>query len=130
MPLHSSIDPASSDFTRNAEVMRVLVAELRDKLSLVAGGATWLHLDSGAAASSAPDKIVYSQQNGKNGEYLQYLPGDGSKSTTQPVTGGGGCATPNAVNPVLSFSAKYYAGGYNGASTSAIVQFHHLRRQP
>src|SRR5213082_920262 len=38
MPLHSSIDPASSDFTRNAEVMRVLVAELRDKLSLVAGG--------------------------------------------------------------------------------------------
>jgi len=52
---------------------------------------------------------------------LQYLPGDGSKSTTQPVTGGGGCATPNAVNPVLAFSAKYYAGGYNGASTSAIV---------
>src|SRR5213082_1746093 len=38
MPLHSSIDPASSDFTRNAEVMRALVAELRDKLSLVAGG--------------------------------------------------------------------------------------------
>ena len=30
-------------------------------LSLVAGGATWLHLDSGAAASSAPDKIVYSR---------------------------------------------------------------------
>src|SRR5213595_2694769 len=38
MPLHSSIDPASSDFTRNAEAMRALVAELRDKLALVAGG--------------------------------------------------------------------------------------------
>src|SRR5205085_3238883 len=38
MPLHSSIDPASSDFTRNAEVMRVLVAELREKLNQVAGG--------------------------------------------------------------------------------------------
>src|SRR2546430_5785711 len=39
MPLHSSIDPASSDFSRNAEAMRVLVAELRDRLDLVAGGA-------------------------------------------------------------------------------------------
>src|SRR5579864_8512144 len=38
MPLHSSIDPASSDFARNSEAMRALVAELRDKLSLVAGG--------------------------------------------------------------------------------------------
>jgi 3-methylcrotonyl-CoA carboxylase beta subunit len=38
MPLRSSIDPASSDFVRNAEAMRALVAELRDKLDLVAGG--------------------------------------------------------------------------------------------
>src|SRR6266481_8020186 len=38
MPLHSSIDPASSEFARNAEVMRVLVGELREKLNLVAGG--------------------------------------------------------------------------------------------
>src|SRR5947209_10008645 len=39
MPLHSSIDPAPSDVARNAEAMRVLVAELRDRLDLVAGGA-------------------------------------------------------------------------------------------
>src|SRR6201992_991416 len=38
MPLHSSIDPSSSDFARNAEAMRTLVTELGDKLSLVAGG--------------------------------------------------------------------------------------------
>src|SRR6201990_1616800 len=38
MPLHSSIDPASSDFARNAEVMRMQVAELREKLKQVAGG--------------------------------------------------------------------------------------------
>src|SRR5258708_27905854 len=38
MPLHSSIDPASSDFSRNAEAMGALVGELRDKLNLVAGG--------------------------------------------------------------------------------------------
>src|ERR1700722_19136172 len=38
MPLHSSTDPTSSDFARNAEVMRALVAELRQKLDAVAGG--------------------------------------------------------------------------------------------
>src|ERR1700723_4562670 len=38
MPLHSSIDPASTDFARNADAMRKLVAELRLKLDEVAGG--------------------------------------------------------------------------------------------
>src|SRR6266702_3879349 len=38
MPLHSSIDPSSSDFARNSEAMRGLVVDLRDKLSQVAGG--------------------------------------------------------------------------------------------
>src|ERR1700686_4458183 len=38
MPLQSSADPASSDFARNAEAMRALVAELREKLDSVAGG--------------------------------------------------------------------------------------------
>ncbi|MCS3449248.1 MULTISPECIES: carboxyl transferase domain-containing protein [Bradyrhizobium] len=38
MPLHSTIDPTSSEFARNAEVMRGLVAELRGKLNQVAGG--------------------------------------------------------------------------------------------
>src|SRR5476649_441500 len=38
MPLQSSTDPTSSDFARNAEAMRALVAELRQKLDQVAGG--------------------------------------------------------------------------------------------
>ena len=38
MTLHSKIDPSSSDFASNAESMRGLVAELRDKLNQVAGG--------------------------------------------------------------------------------------------
>ncbi|MCK1477738.1 methylcrotonoyl-CoA carboxylase [Bradyrhizobium sp. 197] len=38
MPLHSSIDTSSSDFARNSEAMRSLVADLREKLSQVAGG--------------------------------------------------------------------------------------------
>src|SRR5580692_12734387 len=38
MPLHSSTDPTSSDFARNADAMRALVADLRGKLDTVAGG--------------------------------------------------------------------------------------------
>src|SRR5258705_2173881 len=38
MPLHSTTDPTSSEFARNAEAMRALVAELREKLDQVAGG--------------------------------------------------------------------------------------------
>ena len=38
MPLHSTIDPSSSEFSVNAEVMRGLVRELRDKLKEVSGG--------------------------------------------------------------------------------------------
>ena len=38
MALRSGLDSKSADFTRNAEVMRGLVTDLRDKLSQVAGG--------------------------------------------------------------------------------------------
>src|ERR1700738_3971839 len=38
MPLHSTTDPTSSEFAGNAEAMRALVAELREKLDSVAGG--------------------------------------------------------------------------------------------
>ncbi|MBR0719694.1 carboxyl transferase domain-containing protein [Bradyrhizobium liaoningense] len=38
MLLHSSTDPSSQDFARNADAMRALVADLREKLSQVAGG--------------------------------------------------------------------------------------------
>src|SRR3982074_1197578 len=38
MSLRSSVDPKSSDFARNADAMRALVAELKEKLEGVAGG--------------------------------------------------------------------------------------------
>jgi hypothetical protein len=38
MPLHSSIDTGSSEFASNAEAMRALVAELKEKLDRVSGG--------------------------------------------------------------------------------------------
>src|ERR1700712_5476182 len=38
MALRSGVDTTSSDFARNTEVMKGLVAELRDKLGSVAGG--------------------------------------------------------------------------------------------
>ena len=37
MSLHSKIDPGSAEFARNAETMRALVGELKDKLDNVAG---------------------------------------------------------------------------------------------
>ena len=96
------------------------VAALVMSTSLVGVG-VWTQLGSGAS-TPGPDKIVYSQQNGKNGTYIQYVPGDGTKATTQAVTGGGGCATPNTTNPVLAFSAHYYPNGYaNAPVNNAIV---------
>src|SRR6201982_2510400 len=38
MPLHSSIDTGSSEFASNAEAMRALVAELKEKLDRGFGG--------------------------------------------------------------------------------------------
>src|SRR3954471_19670524 len=38
MPLRSTIDAASPEFAHNAESMRALVADLREKLNSVAGG--------------------------------------------------------------------------------------------
>src|SRR5882757_669863 len=38
MSLRSSIDPASAEFAHNADTMRALVADLREKLNSVAGG--------------------------------------------------------------------------------------------
>lgn len=38
MTLHSAVDPASSDFARNADAMRALVTDLRAKLDQVAEG--------------------------------------------------------------------------------------------
>jgi len=38
MPLQSSIDPSSQEFAHNADAMRALVSDLREKLAQVAGG--------------------------------------------------------------------------------------------
>ncbi|MBN9007313.1 MAG: methylcrotonoyl-CoA carboxylase, partial [Rhizobiales bacterium] len=38
MPLRSGVDVTSPEFLRNAEAMRALVDELRDRLAGVAGG--------------------------------------------------------------------------------------------
>ena len=38
MTLESIVHPGSADFARNADTMRGLVAELREKLQVVAGG--------------------------------------------------------------------------------------------
>ncbi|HTL83546.1 MAG TPA: hypothetical protein VL856_00075, partial [Acidimicrobiia bacterium] len=104
-----------------AFILVTLVALLAAGLFAELGG-------SAGATSTAPDTIIYSQQNGSKGQYLQYVPGDNSKPTTQSVTGAGGCATPNtASQPILAFSAKNYPNGYGGASQAAIVGAYNSR---
>ena len=89
--------------------------------SLIATG-LWVQLEGAAATSTNPDTIQYVQNNGSNGTYIKYVPGDGSAPTNQSVTGGGGCSTPTVHGPpVLRFSAKYYPNGYNAASVGATV---------
>ena len=86
-------------------------------IAAVAGTITVSQL-GGPAGAAEPDKIVYGQQTGANGTYLQYVPGDGSAVTNQAVTSGGGCATPSPQGvPLLGFAGKYYANGYANAST-------------
>jgi hypothetical protein len=104
-----------------AFILVTLVALLAAGLFAELGG-------SASAVATVADKIQYSQQNGSKGQYLQYIPGDGSKVTTQSVTGAGGCATPNtATQPVLTFAAKNYPNGYGGASQPAIVGAYNSR---
>jgi hypothetical protein len=92
-------------------------------VALVTGTFAWSQLGGGAAgATTTLDSITYNQQTGSNGTYIQYVPGDGSKTTKQSVTSGGGCATPTpSGTPILAFSANYYPNGYANAPTTAIV---------
>jgi len=87
--------------------------------SLLGFGA-WTQL--GSAGAAGPDTIQYVQQTGSGGTYIKYVPGDGSPPTMQSVTSGGGCATPTPSGPpVLAFSTRSYASGYNNPSTTAVV---------
>jgi len=79
-----------------------------------------------AGASTTVDAIQYVQPtNGTNTGYsVNYLPGDGSTATTQPVTLSGNqdgdndaddCQTPSVSGaPLLSMSALYYNHPVNG----------------
>jgi hypothetical protein len=91
-------------------------------VALVASGVVGSQLGTAASAPTVPDTIQYSQTTGSNGTYILYTPGDGSKTTKQSVTSGGGCATPTPSGaPLLGFSASYYSSGYNGTASPAVV---------
>jgi len=91
-------------------------------IAAVAATVSFTQLGGSAGASGTQDKITYNQTTGSNGTYINYVPGDGSKTTKESVTSGGGCATPSPSGvPILSFSAKYYPTGYANASQPAIV---------
>ena len=91
-------------------------------VAALAATVSFSQLGSPASASATQDKITYNQTTGSNGTYINYVPGDGSKTTKESVTSGGGCATPSPSGvPLLAFSAKYYPNGYANASQAAIV---------
>ena len=66
-----------------------------------------------AAATStlaSPDHITYVQGTGTGGTYFEYIPGDGSATTTQVITPSGRCGTPTvATSPaILGLSGLLY----------------------
>jgi hypothetical protein len=88
----------------------------------VVAGVVGIQLGGATTVTPNPDTIQYVQTTGSNGTYLKYVPGDGSKATTQSVTSGGGCATPTPSGvPILAFSAEYYPAGYAGDTVNTAV---------
>ncbi len=88
------------------------------------GIVAWSQLGGATSTATAtnPDVVQYTQQTGSNGTYILYVPGDGSKTTKQGITSGGGCATPTPVGtPILGLSANYYPNGYSNPSTAAVA---------
>ena len=88
------------------------------------GGGVSSLLTAAPASATGPDTVQYVQTTGSSGTYIQYVPGNGSKPTTESVTSGGGCATPSPSGvPLLAFSASTYPDStYTaGTQTPAIV---------
>jgi hypothetical protein len=103
---------------RQSPVKKWLLGALGASLAVaplaIAQVATW----GTAGASVGVDTIQYVQSaDGHSGSYVQYVPGDGSAPTSQPITAARGdgdgdaddCGTPTVSGaPILSFSALVY----------------------
>jgi hypothetical protein len=72
---------------------------------------------------TSPDTIVYGEGKGSSSNFIQYVPGDGSKPTTESVTAGGGCSSPTIHGvPLLNLSALLYSSDtYVGGTTSQAI---------
>src|SRR5215470_11271510 len=90
------------------------IAMLVTILALVGAG-LWVAKDRASATTN--DYIVYNQQSGNKGTYLQYVDGTTGAKTTQSITGNSGCAEANQLtNGVLDFTAFFYGNGYTDSS--------------
>jgi hypothetical protein len=90
------------------------IAMLVTILALIGAG-LWIAKDRAGATTN--DYIVYNQQSGNKGTYLQYVDGTTGTKTTQSITGNAGCATSSQLsNPVLAFTAFFYGHGYTDPS--------------
>jgi hypothetical protein len=79
-----------------------------------------------AASPSTPassDTIVYGEGKGSSSNFIEYVPGDGSKPTTEAVTAGGGCSSPSIHGvPLLNLTALLYSSAsYAGGTTSPAI---------
>jgi hypothetical protein len=77
---------------------------------------------------SSPDQILYGQTTGTPSTFYEYVPGNGSASTTQTVSAKNGkCGTPSVSGaPILAVTAKLYSASpnanyYTNASGPATV---------
>jgi hypothetical protein len=109
---------------RRLLVAGIAVLALALPMAASSGGGASLSFKAAPASATGPDTVQYVQTTGSSGTYIQYVPGNGTESTTESVTSGGGCATPSPSGiPLLGFSGSLYPDGtYTaGTQTPAIV---------
>jgi hypothetical protein len=85
---------------------------------------------AGAGTPASPDKIVYGQTTSSPSTFYEYVPGNGSATTTQAVKTTGSCGSPSVSGaPILTLAGKDYASTpnsnyYTNASSPAVVGTH------
>jgi hypothetical protein len=65
---------------------------------------------------NSPDQILFGQTTGTPSTFYEYVPGNGSATTTQAVSSSGSCGSPTVSDPngpLLAITAKLYAKNPN-----------------
>ena len=82
---------------------------------------------AGAGTPASPDTVIYGEGKGAKSNFLEFVSGSTGATTTEAVTSGGGCSTPNIQGvPLLNLTGYdypngTYAPGTKPAAPNAIV---------